>query len=167
MSLSSVTVTLLATLAIQGTAYGQPAAAAGEPISIMGCLIRADEGGFLVAELPRPIERTDRPVGTSGHSTNLYWVDDDAMELFDHVGHRVQMIGRAAQPVDPDAIDIVPMQPWTEISFRADGKQVKVRLPRLRQAPLAAGEIADAPLNVAIRKFQRDNMRLAGLSCGS
>lgn len=158
MNLSSIVFAGVAALAIQGIAWSQPAPA-GDPIAIMGCLIRADEGGFLVVELGRSIPR-DGAVGTSGRaSTVLYWVDDDAMELFDHVGHRVEMTGRVVGDVDQNAVNVTPREPWTEIAFRSGSKTVRARLPR------AAQPADEAPADPSVRKFQRETMRLAGLSC--
>jgi hypothetical protein len=140
---------------------------AANPVVVSGCLIRADQGGFIVIELARPPALPPTPVGTSGRtSTVVYWFDDDAMELFDLAGRRVEMSGWLEREIDRDAVEITSTIPWIQLAFRSDGKDVKVRLPRVSQfARGVDGDDTAASVDVTVQRFRRDTIRLMALSC--
>src|SRR4029453_6268878 len=108
-------------------------AAADKTVKLSGCLIRGEgDGGYLLTNSPAEpsLTSSDRRVtpgslGTTGdYATIFYWLGGhDALK--EHVGHRIEIEGELKGDVKEGEIKTVRKDNWTEMTVKADGREMK------------------------------------------
>jgi hypothetical protein len=119
------------------------AGAADPEITVTGCIIRGDDGGFLVADLGAR-SSTAAPaatIGTSGKPARVLYLlknDDDWKE---HAGKRVELTGEVEGDVEEGKIEVERKDEGVEVEIESDGKKVKALLPHW-----TSGIVSDKPV---------------------
>jgi hypothetical protein len=117
---------------------------ADEPeITVTGCIVRGDDGGFLVADLGSRTSTASPPatIGTSGKAARTLYLLKDDNEWKEHAGHRVELTGEIEGEVEEGKIEVERKDDGVQVEIEADGKKVKAMLPKW-----AAGVVTDAPV---------------------
>lgn len=140
---------LSATLAAQQAAVGTQPVPTGddEKVRITGCVIKGEDGYVLSAIGEAVTVRTERTtVGTSGSTTTttttttttgapaaapagqryIYWLDD-ADDIEDHAGRRVELIGEIEDDIDRSEIQIERGDGMIELEIKAEAAGAKPR----------------------------------------
>jgi hypothetical protein len=118
-------------------------AAADPEITVTGCIIRGDDGGFLVADLGAR-SSTSAPaatIGTTGEAARVLYLlknDDDWKE---HAGKRVELTGEVEGDVEEGKIEVERKDEGVEVEIESDGKKVKAMLPHW-----TSGIVSDKPV---------------------
>lgn len=154
-----------------GGLLGPAPAQAADPITLTGCLVKAERGdGYLVINAPRepaattPAGPAATPgtVGTTGVFANIfYWLDKDG-DLEPHVGHQVQVEGDLKGQLKEGEIKIDRKDAWTEIEVKSDGREMKARVPN---ASVVAGPNADRKMDVLVRRVGVGKVRMLDAAC--
>ena len=120
------------------------ALAASDPeITVAGCIVRGQDGGFLVADLGAR-SSTAAPsatIGTSGKAARVLYLlknDDDWKE---HAGRRVELTGEVEGDVEEGKIEVERKEDGIEVEIESDGRKVKALLPHW-----TAGIVSDKPV---------------------
>ena len=143
--------------------------AGADSITLTGCLVRGDAGGYLLTNGPNEpawqkagTSVTPGAVGTAGTVAPVfYWLRDDD-QLRDHVGHRVDVEGVPEHIIADGEIKVDRKRRWTEIEITSDGDSLKARVPHLAVAPVGDGE-RTAP--VLVRRIDVERLRMISASC--
>ena len=160
---------LLAAVAVASIARLSARETAAESITLAGCLVRGESGGFLLTNgSNQPSwQRADQSVtpgavGTTGSvATIFYWLRDDD-DLRPHVGHRVEVTGELKGESADGEIKIDRKDDWTEVEIKADGDTLKARLPHLSVVPVGDG---DREVPVVVRKVDVDKVTMLAANC--
>lgn len=170
MTLNSLA-TAAAAIVLGGSMMTGAEARADDPITLTGCLVRAERGeGYLVINAPREPAATSRDgdratpgtVGTTGVFANIfYWLDDDK-ELAPHIGHQVQVEGDLKGQLKDGEIKIDRKDAWTELEVKADGREMKARVPN---ASVVAGPNPDRKMDVLVRRVDVDKVKMLDATC--
>jgi hypothetical protein len=129
-----------------GVAFGlyADARAHNDPeVTVTGCIIRGQDGGFLVADLGAR-SSTAAPsatIGTSGKAARVLYLlknDDDWKE---HAGRRVELKGEIEGDVEEGKIEVERKDEGIEVEIESDGRKVKALLPHW-----TAGVVSDKPV---------------------
>jgi hypothetical protein len=144
-------------------------AAAAEDIKLTGCLVRGQEGGYLLTNGPSEpawqkadTSVTPGAVGTTGTVASIfYWLEDDD-DLLPHVGHRVEIEGALQGEIADGEIEIDRKDEWTEIEIKADGDTLTARVPHMSVVPVGSG---DRKVPVLVRKVDVDRVKMMGATC--
>ena len=123
---------------------GVGAAAADDPkVTVTGCIVKGDDGGFLIADLGSRTATASpsATIGTSGRAARVLYLlknDDDWKE---HAGHRVELTGEIEGDVEEGKIEVERKDNGVEVEIEADGKKVKALLP-----PWTSAVVSDRPV---------------------
>lgn len=169
MNLNSTLKALVAAAAMSSTVSLAAGTAAAEDIKLTGCLVRGENGGYLLTNgSNQPAwQRADQSVapgavGTTGSvATVFYWLRDDD-DLKPHVGHRVEISGELKGESADGDIKIDRKDDWTEVEIKADGDTLKARLPHMSVVPVGDG---DRKVPVVVRKVDVDKVKMVGADC--
>jgi hypothetical protein len=169
ISRNSAALVLAAALACSAPTGYLAALGAAEDIKLTGCLVRGEDGGYLLTNGPsEPAwQRADTSVtpgavGTSGTVASIfYWLEDDD-DLRSHVGQRVEVEGELKGEIADGEIEIDRKDKWTEITIKADGDTLEARVPHMSVVPVGDG---DRKVPVLVRKIDVDRVRMVGASC--
>jgi|SRR4051794_20949787 len=149
-------------------------AAAADDITLTGCLVRGEGEGqpYLLTNAPsEPVFNNGAAgavapggVGTSGEFANVfYWLYGDS-EMKEHVGHRVEIKGDLKGEAKPGEIKMDRKDDWTELTVKADGREMKARVPNVSMVP-APGTKGDAKGAVRVRRVDVDHIKMMAASC--
>ena len=158
----------VAALTCGATAIGH---AAADPVTLTGCVVRAEDGdGYLLINAPRdlatpsPAPRATAPstLGTAGVFTHIfYWLNKDD-DLLPHVGHQVEIDGDLKGELRDGQIKIDRKDQWTEIEVESDGRDMKARVPN---ASVIAAPNADRKMAVMVRRVEVNKVRMLDATC--
>jgi hypothetical protein len=149
------------------------ATAAADDVKLSGCLIRGEgDGGYLLTNSPTEPQLatssdkrvTPSGVGTSGDfATIFYWLDrhDD---LRQHVGHRIEIEGETKGDVKEGEIKVVRKDKWTELTVKADGREMKAQVPNMSVVP-ASKDDKERKGDILVRRVDVERVRMLGASC--
>src|SRR5688572_30528555 len=110
----------------------EASAATDDPkVTVTGCIVKGEEGGFLVADLGSRTSSASPPatVGTSGRAARVLYLLKDDDDWKDHAGDRVELTGEIEGDVEEGEIEVERKDNGIEIEIKADGKKVKALLP--------------------------------------
>jgi hypothetical protein len=166
----STAVMLTAALALMPAA----ATAADDKVTLSGCLVRGDGDGnpYLLTNAPSQpaLNSAAAPavapggVGTSGEfATVFYWLDGDD-RLKDHVGHRVEIEGDLKGDVNDGEIKMDRKDNWTELTVKADGREMKARVPN-QSVTAAPGKSDDQKGSVRVRRVDVEHIKMMSAAC--
>ena len=166
------TVALVAAFALMPAAA--TVAAADDKVTLSGCLVRGDGDGnpYLLTNAPSQPALTSAAspavqpggVGTSGEfSTVFYWLDGDD-RLKDHVGHRVEIEGDLKGDVKDGEIKMDRKDSWTELTVKADGREMKARVPN-QSIAAAPGKPDDQKGSVSVRRVNVEHIKMVSAAC--
>jgi hypothetical protein len=147
-------------------------AAADKPVKLSGCLIRGegDDGYLLTNPQAEPSlassarQVTPSGVGTSGDfATIFYWLDGHD-DLGQHIGHRIEIEGELKGDVKEGEIKIVRKDNWTEMTVKADGREMTAQVPNMSIFP-ASNRDKERKGDILVRRVDVDRVRMLGASC--
>ena len=149
------------------------ASAAAEDVKLSGCLIRGEgDGGYLLTNSPAEPQlaaSSDRRVtpsglGTSGDfATIFYWLGGHD-DLRQHIGHRVEIEGDLKGDVKEGEIKVVRKDNWTELTVKADGREMKAQVPNMSVVP-ASNRDKERKGDILVRRVDVERVRMLGASC--
>jgi hypothetical protein len=140
-------------------------------IKLSGCLVRGEDGGYLLTNAPGDPawQRTPDPtvmpstVGTTGSfATIFYWLKEQG-DLKDHVGHLVEVEGDLEGDIEDGAITIDRKDKWTEIRVKSDGRDLRARVPHASIVSSPSGDKQEG--KVLIRKVDVEHVKMIAASC--
>lgn len=140
-------------------------------IKLSGCLVRGEEGGYLITNLPsepawqRTADATVVPsaVGTTGNfATIFYWLKDNK-ELREHIGHQVEIEGDLDGDIEDGAIKIDRKDKWTEIRVKSEGRDLRARVPHSSIVSWPSRDKSEA--KVLVRKVDVEHVRMLAANC--
>jgi len=140
-------------------------------IKLSGCLVRGEEGGYLLTNSPgepawqRTADATVVPstVGTTGNvATIFYWLKDHN-DLKEHVGHLVEVEGDLDGDIEDGAIKIDRKERWTEIRVKSEGRDLQARVPHSSIVSWSSRDKQEA--KVLVRKVDVDHVRMLAANC--
>lgn len=147
-------------------------AAADDTVRLSGCLIRGEgDGGYLLTNPPAEpsltsSERRVTPssLGTSGdYAMIFYWLGGHD-DLKEHVGHRIEIEGDLKGDVKEGEIKIVRKDKWTEMTVKADGREMKAQVPNMSVFP-ASNRDKERKGDILVRRVDVERVRMLGASC--
>jgi len=167
------TATVVATALVLTPAAARPVAA-DDKVTLNGCLVRGEGDGepYLLTNAPsQPAMNSSAPstvapggVGTSGeYSTVFYWLTGDS-QLKDHVGHFVEIQGDLKGEVNDGEIKMDRKDNWTELTVKADGREMKARVPNT-SIVAAPGKSADVKGPVKVRRVDVEHIKMTAAAC--
>lgn len=119
-------------------------ASANDPeITVTGCIVRGQDGGFLIADLGARTS-TAAPaatIGTTGKAARVLYLLKDDDDWKEHAGHRVELTGEVEGKVEEGKIEVERKDDGIEVEIESDGKKVKALLPHW-----TAGIVSDKPV---------------------
>jgi hypothetical protein len=118
--------------------------AASDPeITVTGCIIRGQDGGFLVADLGARTSTSSPPatIGTSGKPARVLYLLKDDDDWKEHAGRRVELKGEIEGDVEEGKIEVERKNDGIEVEIESDGRKVKAMLPHW-----TAGVVSDKPV---------------------
>jgi hypothetical protein len=142
-----------------------------EDIKLSGCLVRGEDGGYLLINSPSEpglqatADSTVAPsaVGTAGNfATIFYWMKDHN-DLKEHVGHRVEVEGDFEGDIKEGDIKIDRKDKWTEIRVKSDGRDLRARVPHSSIVSSPSRDKREG--KVLIRKVDVDHVRMLAANC--
>lgn len=143
-----------------------------DAVKLSGCLVKGDGDGnpFLLTNSPAvpalaPPDANIRPtgVGTTGEFTTVfYWLDGDD-DLKDHVGHQVEIEGDV-KAVKDGQIEMDRKDNWTELTVKADGREMKARVPHQSVLGLSRKD-DDRKGRVEVRHVDVEHIRMLSAAC--
>jgi hypothetical protein len=140
-------------------------------IKLSGCLVRGEDGGYLLTNSPsepawqRTADATVIPsaVGTTGNfATIFYWLKDHK-GLNEHVGHQVEVEGNLNGDIEDGAIKIERKDKWTEIRVKSEGRDLRARVPHSSIVSWPSRDKREA--NVLVRKVDVQHVRMLAANC--
>jgi len=140
-------------------------------IKLSGCLVRGEEGGYLLTNSPsepawqRTADATVVPstVGTTGNfATIFYWLKDHK-DLKEHVGHQVEVEGDLDRDIEEGAIKIDRKDKWTEIRVKSEGRDLRARVPHSSIVSWPSRDKREA--KVLVRKVDVEHVRMLAANC--
>ena len=140
-------------------------------IKLSGCLVRGEEGGYLLTNSPsepawqRTADATVVPsaVGTTGNfATIFYWLKDHN-DLKEHVGHQVEVEGDLDGDIEDGAIKIDRKDKWTEIRVKSEGRDLRARVPHSSIVSWPSRDTREA--KVLVRRVDVEHVRMLAASC--
>ena len=169
----------LGILLVTASAAWPPAVAAGPSgdgadgnrITLGGCLVRGDAGGYLLTNGPSlpawqkaDTSVTPGAVGTTGTIASVFYWLRDADGLLEQVGHRVEVDGDLDGQIADGEIQIARKAEWTEIeiTIKPDGQSLKARVHQMAVVPVGDGG-NKAP--VLVRRVNVAEVRMISTNC--
>ncbi len=140
-------------------------------VKLSGCLVKGEDGGYLLTNSPsepalqRTADSTVAPsaVGTAGDvATVFYWLKDHD-GLKEHVGHQVEIEGDLDGDIEDGAIKIDRKDKWTEIRVESDGRDLHARVPHSSIVSWPSRDKREA--NVLVRRVDVDKVRMLAATC--
>jgi len=112
-------------------------------ITVTGCIVRGQDGGFLMADLGAR-SSTAAPsatIGTSGKAARVLYLlkNDDDWKM--HAGRRVEVTGEVEGDVEEGKIEVGRKNEGIEVEIESDGRTVKALLPHW-----TAGIVSEKPV---------------------
>jgi hypothetical protein len=123
---------------------GLTAASRNDPeITVTGCIVRGQDGGFLIADLGARTS-TAAPaatIGTTGKAARVLYLLKDDDDWKEHAGHRVELTGEVEGKVEEGKIEVERKDDGIDVEIESDGRKVKALLPHW-----TAGIVSDKPV---------------------
>ena len=161
----------VAAVAASGSARLGAETRESEDIKLSGCLVRGEDGGYLLINSPSEpglqttADSTVAPgaVGTAGNfATIFYWLKDHN-DLKEHVGHSVEVEGDFEGDIKEGDIKIDRKDKWTEIRVKSDGRDLHARVPHSSIVSPPSRDKREG--KVLIRKVDVDHVRMLAANC--
>ena len=161
---------LLAAGAGLGTGFGTARALAADDIKLTGCVVRGENGGYLLTNAPgepawqksSDSQVTPGTVGTTGGFAEIfYWLRNDS-DLKPHVGHKVEVEGDLKGDLKDGEITSDWKDKWTEIEIKSGGDSMKARVPHASVVP---GSKSDQKVAILVRKVEVRKVRMLAANC--
>ena len=147
--------------------------AADKRVKLSGCLIRGDgdRAGYLLANPPTEPwlnspgkQVTPSVLGTSGdYATIFYWLDGHD-DLREHIGHKVEVEGDLRDDVKDGEIRTERKENWTEVTVKADGREMKAQVPNTSIFPASNRDKARTS-DILVRRVDVERVRMLGATC--
>ena len=130
-------------------------------VTVTGCVLKGDEGGFLLADLMLG----DAPPSVPQPRV-LYLLEDDD-DLEGHTGHRVKVKGELEGELATGQIEIEREDDMVELEIKSDGRDVKIRLPEVPAAVGTSGSASDNEKKVeyVVRKLDVESITMVSSTC--
>jgi hypothetical protein len=161
------------------SAQQRPAVSAGsydKDITLTGCVVKGD-GGFVLANVAEPslVGSMAEPSPTTGSvaattsaalaSRTLYWLQNND-ELEEHAGQKVEVTGKFKGNLDKGAIEVAREGDFVEIKFKAEGQDIKVKVPDVPAAVGTSGvNDKEQKVDVVVRKIEVKSVKMLASSC--
>lgn len=162
---------IAAAVSAAGGAASVHAGLLDKDIKLSGCLVRGEDGGYLLTNAPgdpswqRTADPTVMPstVGTAGSfATIFYWLKEES-DLRDHVGHLIEVEGSLEGDIEDGAITIDRKDKWTEIRVKSEGRDLRARVPHASIVSSPSGGKQEG--TVLVRKVDVDRVTMIAASC--
>ena len=147
--------------------------AADKRVKLSGCLIRGDgdRAGYLLVNPPTepwlnsPRKQvTPSVLGTSGdYATIFYWLGGHD-DLREHIGHKVEIEGDLRDDVKDGEIRTERKENWTEVTVKADGREMKAQVPNTSIFPASNRDKARTS-DILVRRVDVERVRMLGATC--
>ena len=178
-----VSAVLALTLAVAGQAMVRadaPSASDDDKVTVIGCAVKGDGDGFLLANAVERTTRTTTEPGATGAivttdtttemkpSRVLYWLDDDDDTVQLHMGHQVEIVGELEGDIEEGKVEIERENGAIEIEIDADGRKATVILPDVPSAIGTSGDGDDdeeRELKYQVRKLDVKSVRMLAATC--
>jgi hypothetical protein len=168
---------VLATVLAGGS--GQVAAAEPDEVTLVGCAVRGDGDGFLLANNVEQTTRTtvtQTPAGSIATSTTtnemkparvLFWLDDDDDEVAGLMGQLIEVTGEIEGDVERGEIEIDRDNGMIELEINADGRKANVKLADVPSAIGTSGSVRDREVELPylVRKLDVKSAKSLAPSC--
>jgi hypothetical protein len=120
-------------------------AAADADVTVTGCIVRGDEGGFLVADLGASTSTQSPPatIGTTGKAARVLYLLKNDDNWKEHAGNRVELTGEIEGEVEEGKIEVERKDAGVQVQIEADGKTVKAVLPKWTSAVVSDQPVTD------------------------
>lgn len=167
-------------LGISGVSAAQQQTVPVEPrdrnITITGCVVKGDDGGFLLTNVLQQTTTSTTlttPTGTAAVTTAttrparmLYWLDDDD-ELEGHSGHKVEVTGELEGEIAKGEIEIEREKGMVKVEAKSDGKKVVARFAEVPAAIGTSGVVGDKEIEIdyLVRKIDVKSVRMLADNC--
>jgi hypothetical protein len=132
-------------------------------VTVKGCVLKGDEGGFLLADLMMAAAPTSVP-----QPRVLYVLKDDD-DLEGHTGHRVEITGELEGELEKGQIEIEREDKFVKLEIKTDGRDLKLRLP---EEPAAIGTAGDKnkegdekEIDYVVRKLDVESVKMIAATC--
>ena len=124
---------------------GAAVAAADADITVTGCIVRGDEGGFLVADLGANTTTASPPatIGTTGKAARVLYLLKNDDNWKEHAGNRVELTGEIEGEVEEGKIEVERKDAGVQVQIEADGKKVRAVLPKWTSAVVSDQPVTD------------------------
>jgi hypothetical protein len=150
-----------------GTAAVSAASAAASPakeVTVTGCVLKGDDGGFLLADLMIPAAPATVP-----QPRVLYWLEDDD-DLEGHTGRRVEVTGELEGELEKGQIKIEREDNAVKLEIKADGRKLKLKLPETPAAIGTSGAARDDEkkkdkIDYVVRKLDVASVKMVQSTC--
>jgi hypothetical protein len=158
---------LTVALGLAGT-FGGAAAAADADITVTGCIVRGDDGGFLVADLGANTATQAPPatIGTTGKPARVLYLLKNDDKWKEHAGNRVELTGEIEGDVEEGKIEVERKDAGVQVQIEADGKKVRAVLPKWTSAVVSDQPVTDkeSETKYLVHKLDVKNVKMIG-SC--
>ena len=152
-------------------------AAADEDITLVGCVVKADNGYVLTNVVATPhVIGTAVATAAPAQPTSaapirtFYWLEEDD-DLEGHAGHRVEVVGEL-EDIERGQISVEREEDMIELEFKVDGdKKVTVKVPDTPAAAAAVvgttGTVTDRERDIAVKvkKVDVKSAKVLAQSC--
>lgn len=148
-----------------GATDGGAAAANGEDkkVTVTGCVLKGDHGGFLLADLMMAAAPSSVP-----QPRVLYLLKDDD-HLEGHTGRRVEITGELEGELEKGKIKVEREDKYVKLEIETDGRDLKLRLP---EEPAAVGTAGDKnkegdekEMDYVVRKLDVKSVTMISSTC--
>jgi hypothetical protein len=148
--------------------FGGAPVAADADITVTGCIVRGDEGGFLVADLGANTSTASPPatIGTSGKAARVLYLLKNDDNWKEHAGNRVELTGEIEGDVEEGKIQVERKDAGVQVQIEADGRTVKAMLPKWTSAVVSDQPVTDKETETKylVHKLDVKNVKMIG-SC--
>lgn len=173
--MAQLVIALAVALALPAFAGAQaPAGDRDDQFVVTGCVTPAGDargawshsilvwsrGNVYLSSLDARFKPSERPVGTSGPLTPVfYWIDDED-DFAKHVGQRVEIVGEISDDLEKGEIEFDHEGDFTDIEFDVKGHEAKARIPTAWLGPQTRG--LDTELDVTVRTVDVEKVTVQG-----
>ena len=130
-------------------------------ITITGCVIKGDDGGFLLTD---PVDAAHHSV-TAKPARVLYWLDDDD-DLKGHAGHKVAITGAIEGDIKKGEIEVEREDGHVKLEVKSGDRKI---VARFSDVPAAIGTSGvgdkDVELDYIVRKVDVKSVRMLADNC--
>ena len=139
------------------------AAADDKKVTVTGCVLKGDDGGFLLADLMLP----GAPAATPQPRV-LYWLKDDD-DLQGHTGRRVEITGELEGELEKGQVKVERDDGVVKLEVKVDGdRELKIRLPEMPAAVGTSGasdDDDDRKIAYVVRKLDVKSVKMLSSTC--